>query len=202
MPKSLIARPPADGEEERVVRRLAAARRAPKDMIVRAGIVAASWDGMTPTEISARIGCHYETVRRWINRFNEHGVDGLDDAKGRGRKHRISQDERSRIIGLVKLAPPGRPVITSWGEMQAVDEDKPGVWTLDTLTHTARDLGIDVHRSQVRRILLAEGVRWRRPRSWTTSKDPDFAPKERRSSPCTPIRPTVRRSCVPTNSGR
>ena len=191
MPKSLIARPPADGEQERVVRQLAAARRAPKDMIVRAGIVASSWDGLTPTEISARFGCHYETARRWINRFNEHGVDGLDDAKGRGRKHRISQDERSRIIGLLKTTPPGRPLIASSGELHAVDEAGPGVWTLDTLTQTARDLGIDVHRSQVRRILLAEGVRWRRPRSWTTSKDPQFAPKERRSSPCTPIRLTV-----------
>jgi transposase len=202
MSKSLVARPPADGEEERVIRRLAAARHAPKDTIMRAGIVATSWGGLTPTEISVRFDCHYETVRRWINRYNGHGIDGLDDAKGRGRKHRISENERSRIIALVKQVPPGRPVTTSWGELQAADETKPGVWTLDTLTQAARDLGIDVHRSQVRRILLAEGVRWRRPRSWTTSKDPDFAPKERRSSPCTPIRPTVRRSCATMNSGR
>ena len=32
-------------------------------------------------------------------------------------------------------------------------------------------------RSQVRRILLAEKVRWRRTRSWTASTDPEFAPK-------------------------
>jgi hypothetical protein len=35
-----------------------------------------------------------------------------------------------------------------------------------------------VGRSQVRRILLAERVRWRRTRSWATSTDPDFAPKD------------------------
>jgi hypothetical protein len=34
-----------------------------------------------------------------------------------------------------------------------------------------------VGRSQVRRILLAEKVRWRRTRSWATSTDPEFAPK-------------------------
>lgn len=39
MPKSLIARPSADDGEERVMRRLAVARRTPKDMIVRTGIV-------------------------------------------------------------------------------------------------------------------------------------------------------------------
>ena len=49
--------------------------------------------------------------------------------------------------------------------------------------------GIQVGRSQVRRILISERVRWRRTRSWATSTDPDFAPKERRSSPSTPARP-------------
>jgi hypothetical protein len=48
------------------------------------------------------------------------------------------------------------------------------VWTLDTFTAVARRAGIDVRRSQIRRILLKEGVRWRRTRSWTTSKDPEF----------------------------
>ncbi|MFF3327709.1 hypothetical protein [Streptomyces sp. NPDC002889] len=42
------------------------------------------------------------------------------------------------------------------------------------LAAEARRLGIDIGRSQVRRILLAEGVRWRRTRSWTRSKDRDF----------------------------
>src|SRR5205085_283075 len=53
----------------------------------------------------------------------------------------------------------------------------PAVWTLDALTAAARAGGIDIARSQVRRILLAEGVRWRRPRSWAASADPEFAPK-------------------------
>jgi hypothetical protein len=39
-----------------------------------------------------------------------------------------------------------------------------------------------------RRILRAEGVHWRRTRSWATSHDPDFAPKEPRLLPSTPAR--------------
>jgi transposase len=202
MPKSLRARAPLDGREERAVRRLASARHAPRDVILRAGIVAASWQGLTPGEIAEQYGCHYETVRKWISRFNARGVDGLDDAKGRGRRPRISQDERSRIIALVGSDPPGRPVRTAAGELEAVDEAGPGVWTLDALTLVARDAGIDVHRSQVRNILLAEGVRWRHPRSWTTSKDPEFVPKGRRSSPSTRTRPLTRRWCARTNSAR
>ncbi|GAB2442829.1 hypothetical protein GCM10027162_41890 [Streptomyces incanus] len=74
------------------------------------------------------------------------------------------------------------------GALQAADEAGAPTWTLDTLTATTRAGGIDVHRSQVRRILRAEGVRRRRTPSWTTSKDPDFAPKERRSSGSVPTR--------------
>src|SRR6266498_50450 len=57
------------------------------------------------------------------------------------------------------------------------------------ITETERGRIIAVARSQVRRILLAERVRWRRTRSWATSTDPDFAPKEPASSPSTPPRP-------------
>ncbi|GAA2522548.1 hypothetical protein GCM10010276_86960 [Streptomyces longisporus] len=46
-------------------------------------------------------------------------------------------------------------------------------------------MGIEVGRSQVRRILLAEGVRWRRSRSWTRSKDADFEGKGHGSSSST-----------------
>jgi hypothetical protein len=36
------------------------------------------------------------------------------------------------------------------------------------------------------KVLVAEGIRWRPVRSWSTSADPDFAPKGPRSSPSPP----------------
>ncbi|MFJ8600184.1 hypothetical protein ACIREM_15935 [Streptomyces shenzhenensis] len=44
-------------------------------------------------------------------------------------------------------------------EMWASNESGPSEWTLDTPATAAQDLGIQVSRSQVRRILLTEGVR-------------------------------------------
>jgi len=38
------------------------------------------------------------------------------------------------------------------------------------------------------RLFRQEGIRWRRTRRWASSKDPDFVPKGRRSSPSTPNR--------------
>jgi hypothetical protein len=78
---------------------------------------------------------------------------------------------------LVASPPPGRAVRDNAGELVAADAAGPPVWTLDALTAAARAAGIDIARSQVRRILLAEGVRWRRPRSWAASVDPEFGPK-------------------------
>jgi hypothetical protein len=84
--------------------------------------------------------------------------------------------------------PPGRPHRTAGGDLAAVDEAGPAQWTQDSLTEAAQAEGIEVARSQVRSILMAEKVRWRHTRSWATSDDPDFAKKGRRSSTSTPTR--------------
>ena len=63
------------------------------------------------------------------------------------------------------------------GVMHAEDEAKAAYWTLDALVEAAQEMGIQVSRSQVRRILLSEGVRWRNTRPWAQSSDPEFVPK-------------------------
>lgn len=202
MPRLLIARPAADAVEERAIRKLARARHAPADWIIRARVVALSWDGFRVPAIARGLGCHEQTVRRWLQRFNTDGLQGLGDRPVPGRPRRITEDERSRIIALVKQDPPGRPVRQAEGELEARDEAGTSVWTLDSLVEAARAQGINIGRSQVRMILLAEGVRWRRARSWIRSKDPDFAGKGRGSSPSTPIRRRAPRSSAPTSWGR
>jgi transposase len=186
MPMFLSARPAADAEEEQKIRKLAGARHAPADWIQRAKIIALSWAGLHTTAIAAELGCHAKTVREWLHRFNAEGLDGLGDRPVPGRPRRLTEQERSRIIALARSDPPGRPVRDDAGGLSAADEAGPPQWTLDSLTEVARAEGIDVHRSQVRRILMAEKVRWRHTHSWTHSEDPDFAPKGRRSSSSTP----------------
>ena len=181
MPKLLFARPPFDAVEERKIRKLAGARHAPGDWIRRAQMIKMSWDGLRVPAIAAALGCSPKAVRYRLARFAADGLDGLGDRPGAGRKPRIGQAQRFQLIALVASPPPGRLVRDDTGELVAADATGPAVWTLDALTAAARAAGIDIARSQVRRILLAEGVRWRRPRSWATSPDPQFAPKERGS---------------------
>ncbi len=188
MPKLLFARPPVDTVEERKIRKLAGARHAPADWIRRAQIIVLSWDGLRVPAIAEALGCSSKAVRYRLARFAAEGLDGLGDRPGAGRKPRISESQRSRLIALVASPPPGRLIRDDTGELAAADPAGPAVWTLDALTAAARAAGIDIARSQVRRILLAEGVRWRRPRSWASSADPEFVPKERGSWTTTPTR--------------
>jgi len=157
MPPLLHARPPADPDEQRTLRRLATSRHAPADWILRARIVVRSWDGERASQIAAGLGCHPKTVRQWLHRFNNHGVDGLGDRPRSGRPRRLDQTERGQLVALVRQDPTGRLVRQADGTLAAVDPQQPGVWTLDALVQAAHELGIAIERSQVRRILREEG---------------------------------------------
>ncbi len=202
MPKLCRARAPEDTAEERRVRRLARSRLAPRDCILRARMVALSWDGRRTAEIAAELECHPQTVRERLARFNAEGFDGLRDRPRAGRARRLTETERSRVIGLVATAPPGRLVRGGGGELAARDEQAEARWTLDAPAAAAQAAGVAIQRSQVRRILAAEGVRWRQPRSWADSADPEFDPKGPRSSPATPAHRRGRRPSASTSSAR
>jgi transposase len=200
VPKILKARPPHDDGEERKIRKLAGARHAPADWTQRAQIITLSWDGLAVPAIAGQLGCHPKKARRWLHRFNAAGLDGLGDRPGAGRR-RITEAQRSAIIALARSEPPGRLARDAAGELSAEDEDGPAQWTLDTLARAAREAGIQVGRGQVRRILRAEKVRWRRTRSWAVSTDPEFAPKGPASWSSAPPRRPVPRWSAPAYAG-
>ena len=214
MPKLHHAPAPVDDTEQRMERKLPTRLHPPADWVCHAKMIVRSWDGARTSTIAAEVGSHPQTVRERLQAFrerlqafrerlqafNERGVDGLGIKPGGGRRPRLVEAERSVIIALARSTPPGKLVPErDSGELLAADEQGAGEWTLDTLTEEARAQGIQVARSQVRRILLAEGVRWRRTRLWATSTDPDFAPKGRGSSPSTLLRRRERRSSASTN---
>jgi transposase len=198
MPKLLQARPALDAREAHQVRKLATSIHAPADWIFHAKMIVRSWEGARTTAIAAELRCHAQTVRERIQAFNERGLEGLGMRPGGGRKPRLTELERSTILGLVKTTPPGKPGYERTGEFEAADEraEAPAEWTLDTLTAAARARGIQVARSQVRCIFLQEGVRWRRTHPWATSTDAEFVPKGPRSSRSTPTHLLARRSFV------
>ncbi len=71
------------------------------------------------------------------------------------------------------------------GSLVADDEEPAAQWSLSALAQAAKEAGISGKRSQIRRILLREGVRWRGIHSWGEPREKDFASKEPRSSATT-----------------
>ncbi len=202
MPKILRARVAQDEKEERWVRRVAASRHGPADWILHARMVARSWDGERVEAIAKELHCSPQTVRRRLHRFDAEGIEGLGDRPKSGRPRRLSAADESKLVALARQAPPGRLVTRADGSMVARDEEAEAQWSLNALAQAAKEAGIAVKRSQIRTILLREGVRWRHTHSWGTARDKDFIPKGRRSSPTTPSHPRARRPSAPTNSAR
>jgi transposase len=165
-------------------------------------MIVGSWDGLRTTAIARQLGCHPQTVRERIVRFNAEGLDGLGDRPGAGRKPRLTEEERSQIIALAKGPPPGAIIRLPEGTLVTADAEAEAEWTLDALVEAARARGIQVSRSQVRRILRREKVWWRSTHSWADSTDPDFVPKGPRSSRSTSRRPRTGRSSPSMSSGR
>jgi transposase len=190
MPKHVKARAAQDEQEERLVRKLANSHHAPADWKWHAQMVLLSWAGKTPNEIAAELDCHPQTVRIHLGRFTAEGVAGLLVRSGSGRKPRLTEQERSRILALVKQAPPGHLETQADGTMVARDEEGSAQWTLNALAQAAKEAGIRVKRSQIRRISQREGVRWRRTHSWGDSSDPAFV--RNRAGGRLPLHPTTR----------
>ncbi len=200
MPKHVQARTAQDEQEEHQIRQLARSHHAPADWKFHAQMVIESWAGKTPKEIAAELDCHPKTVRIHLARFTTQGIEGLGMRAGSGRKPRLTEQACSKILSLVKQPPPGRLERGADGTMVARNEQGSAQWSLDALTQAAQEKGIQVKRSQIRRIYVREGVRWRQTHSWGTSDDRDFVPKERRSSLTTPSRQRDRRPSARTNS--
>ena len=122
MPKLLRARAAVDAEEERTVRKLAASRHAPGDWILRAKMVARSWDGLRTGAIAAELGGHPQTVRERLARFHAEGVGGLGDKPGAGRRRRLTEAERGLVLARARRTPPGRLLPQREGLPVAEDE--------------------------------------------------------------------------------
>ena len=144
MPKHVKARAVQDKQEEPMGRKLAKSHHAPADWKFHAQMVISSWASKTPNEIAAELGCHPQTVRIHLARFNAEGVAGLGMRAGSGRKARLTEQERSRILALVKQAPPGHLETQADGTMVARDEQGSAQWTLNALAQGAKTAVIGV----------------------------------------------------------
>ncbi len=165
---------PLTEEEAGDLRSLAHGRKVEARLRDRARICWLAHQGQPVTAISVAVGVGHRTVRRWISRFNAHGVAGLTDAPRIGRPPTYTPEEIGAVIAT-SLTPPDDLGL------------RFGSWTLDRLAAYLHEVaGIAIKRSRIGELLQAEGLRWRTQETWFGARvDPAFAEKRGRSSPST-----------------
>jgi transposase len=172
-------------EEQRKLDRLTRAQTAPVRLARRARIIELAATGLTVPAIAAQVQQSAKCVRRWIERFNEAGPEGLGDAPRAGRPRTYPEDIYSRVIAKARGLPP-KPADGDDGTVPPTCH-----WTLDRLQQELVKEGLSIQRSQIRRILRAEHIKWQKPRTWFESTDPDFAAKRGQLFSFTPPRSQV-----------
>lgn len=153
-------------EEQRVLARLSASRKAASGLVKRATMIVRYYAGQSCKQIGRELHVDEETVSRWVHRFVDGGLNGLRDEPRSGRPLIYSVEEVSLLIQSALTAPKelGLPF---------------GSWTLDRLqAYLHEEKGLSMKRSRIDEILRKEGLRWRKQEWWFGVRvDPDFAQK-------------------------
>ena len=147
---------------EAVVRKRTAAQRD----VLRARIILCCADGLPHRQTKRTLHTSVDAVLRWRSRYEAEGLDGLKDRPRSGRPAEYSEQERGEIMAIARTDP------------QALDLPF-GYWSLDRLLEYVNvELSIPIGRSQLHRVLQAEGLRWYQEKTYFTERpDPQFAEK-------------------------
>lgn len=126
-------------------------------LVRRARVVLLSAEGVSGAEIAMRLELSPEAVSRIRRRFHDHGVAGLSERSGRGRKdHAVPAATVDCVVQLAMSPPPA-------GRSR---------WTTRLL---AREVGLS--SGCVSNVLRKNGLKPHLVRTYKVSRDPEFAAK-------------------------
>jgi transposase len=137
--------------------------------VVPARIVLAAADGASNAAIGRALGVCDDTVRKWRQRFCQHGIDGLRDRPRTGRPRRFSATVVAEVKALACELP-------AKSDVPLAKSSYPDLAT----EAIQRGVAESVSASTVRRWLSADALKPWQHRSWICRRDPHFAIKAAR----------------------
>jgi transposase len=168
-------------EEAKTIKKWSQSRSEEARLVERAQIISLANQGRQVPQIAEAVGINEKTVRKWLKRFDEQGVEGLTDAPRSGAPSRYTPEVKAQIIALA---------LTNPREVGC----KFNCWTFERLAvYVHEELGFGVKKTRIFEILHDEGLRWRQQETWFGERvDPDFAKKRGPSSgSARKLQPTV-----------
>ena len=147
-------------EEAQEIKQWSQSRTQEARLVERAKIIRLASEGHRVPQIAEELGIHEKSGRKWLKRFAELGVAGLEDAPRSGAPAHYTPEVKSQIIATALSRPQelGQPF---------------GSWTDKRLNIYLRETaGFKMGQTRMFEILRAEGLRWRKQETWF-----DFAQK-------------------------
>jgi transposase len=164
---------PLTEEETQTIKKWSQSRTEEARLVERAKIIRLASEGERVPQIAQALNINEKSVRKWLKRFREQGVEGLTDAQRSGAPSRYTPEVKAQIIAAALTNPRERGC-------------QFNCWTFERLAiYVREELGFAIKKTRIFEILQEEGLRWRHQETWFGERvDPDFAKKRGPSSGC------------------
>lgn len=118
-------------------------------------------EGRPRHEAAALNGMERQTLRDWVHRYNEHGIEGLKSRKSPGREPYLKPEQMAELRDLVINGPdPATDKVVRWR-------------CVDLQAEVARRWSVEVHESTIGKWLGELGLTRLQPRPVHPKKDPE-----------------------------
>lgn len=119
----------------------------------RARCIILSFEGFSIEQLMAIFAVGRKTIYNWFTRWEDQGLLGLYDQKGRGRKPKFNQEQEEQIKEWAKTEPKNLKKV---------------------LEKVNKDWGIKTSKDTIKRILKKLGMRWKRLRRGIAKKPDEW----------------------------
>lgn len=135
------------------------------DWVRRCHAVLLSASGKPVPELVCLLGVNGSTILRWLDRFEQGGLAGLQPHWGTGRPPRWDEAYEHALVETVRHDP-------RWYGLEQSN------WTCPLLAgYLAERTGVPMSAERVRVLLHGHGLRLKQPTAVVHSRDPQYDPK-------------------------
>jgi transposase len=130
----------------------------------RARIVLWMAEGRRRKDVAELAEVSLPTVDRWVERYAEHGLAGLEEHKRGGPREQVPARVAARILALTRTTPPAETGLSHWSSREMA-------------AYLKRTEGVSVSWHYVAKLWREHGLRPHRQGTFKLSRDPRFAEK-------------------------
>jgi transposase len=151
-------------EQTAELRAVVNSRDVPAVLATRARIVLWMAEGRRRKDVAELAGVSLPSVDRWVGRYAEHGLAGLEERKRGAGREQVPARVAARILALTRMSPPAETGLSHWSSRAMA-------------AYLKRAEGITVSWHYVAKLWRDNDLKPHRQGTFKLSKDPAFAEK-------------------------